>query len=136
LCGQTTQEEEGAESDKGKRRRINDDGESMMSETKTVEIVADEGWEWAIVEIMGHRSHACRAREVEKFGAKMIRVDVPLKGDPATNGWETHFYGGASVFSYTPTDEASVMKINKPYDAVARYRLPAPSEHEMDEEPF
>lgn len=68
-------------------------------------------WEWAVVEIFGHRSHAGRAREEEKFGAKMLRIDVPLKGDPDANGWETHFYGGSSIFSYTLTDEASVMKI-------------------------
>lgn len=86
----------------------------------------DDGWEWALVEVMGHRSHWGRAREVERFGAKMIRVDVPIKGDPAVNGWETHFYGGSAIFSYTPTDEASVMRANKPYEPAARYRLPAP----------
>jgi len=41
----------------------------------------------------GHRSHWGRSREEERFGAKMIRIDVPNQGDPA-KGWTTHYYGG------------------------------------------
>lgn len=92
----------------------------------------DDGWEWAIVEIFGHRSHAGRTREEERFGAKMLRIDVPIKGDPSANGWETHWYGGSSIFSYTLTDEDSVMRSNKPWDAPARYRLPGPEEVDSD----
>ena len=40
------------------------------------------GWEWMLVEIMGHRTHWGRSREEERFGAKMLRIDVPVKGDP------------------------------------------------------
>lgn len=86
------------------------------------------GWEWAIVEIFGHRRHAGRAREEERFGSKMLRIDVPIKGAPAANGWETHWYGGSSIFSYTLTDEDSVMRANRPYEPPAAYRLPAPDE--------
>ncbi len=93
--------------------------------------MADEtqetGWEWAMVEIFGHRSHAGRAREEERFGTKMLRIDVPIKGEPAVNGWETHWYGGSSIFSYTLTDEESVFRANKPYEAPSRYRLPPPA---------
>lgn len=88
--------------------------------------IENDGWEWAMVEIFGHRSHAGRAREEERFGSKMLRIDVPIKGDSVANGWETHWYGGSSIFSYTLTDEDSVMRSNKPYQAPARYRLPAP----------
>jgi len=88
----------------------------------------DDGWEWAMVEIMGHRKHAGRVREVERFGTKLMRVDVPIDGDPA-KGWETHFYPGTALFSYTPTDEASVMRANKPYEPPARYRLAGPDDH-------
>ncbi len=90
----------------------------------------DEAFEWAIVEIFGHRRHAGRIREEERFGAKMLRIDVPLKGDAETHGWESHYYGGASIFSMTPSDEATVMRINKPYEAAARYTLPAPDDDE------
>lgn len=95
--------------------------------------VAKPGWEWAIVEIMGHRKHYGRTREVERFGAKMLRVDIPKDGDPEKNGWETVFYSGASIFSYSLSDEASVLRANKPYELPARYRLPAPGTPEEAE---
>ena len=114
-----------------------------MSDTATLEQPAapasDEGWEWCFLEILGHRSHWGRSREEERFGTKMIRIDIPIKGDPIANGWETHYYGGASIFSYSLTDEAAVMKRNKPYEPAARYRLPAPEEDDPyrdDDEPF
>lgn len=95
----------------------------------------ENGWEWAMVEIFGHRSHAGRVREEERFGAKLLRIDVPIKGDPAANGWETHWYGGSSIFSFTLTDEDSVMRANKPYESPARYRLPAPDDEPGDDDP-
>lgn len=109
-----------------------------MSETSTAPAEELNGWEWAIVEIFGHRKHAGRTREEERFGAKMLRIDVPNKGDPTANGWATHWYGGASLFSYTLTDEDSVMRANKPYEPPTRYRLPAPDEdeHVSEEDPF
>jgi hypothetical protein len=84
-----------------------------MTDTATIEqaALADEGWEWAIVEIFGHRRHVGKAREEEKFGAKLLRIDVPKFGpgkDDIT--WSSHFYGGSSLFSYTPTDERTVMR--------------------------
>ena len=80
-----------------------------------------DGWEWARVEIFGHRVHCGRTREEERFGSKMLRIDVPNKGDPAMHGWSTLYYGGASIFSFALTDEASAMKANKPY--VSPYAL-------------
>jgi len=95
---------------------------------------AEDGFEWAIVEIFGHRKHAGRAREEERFGAKMLRIDVPTialiksEGQPTEVGgvesWTTHWYGGASHFSFTLTDEASVMRINRPYVPAKRYIAP------------
>ncbi|MCC8949300.1 hypothetical protein H8A97_30415 [Bradyrhizobium sp. Arg62] len=86
-----------------------------MNDTATIEQPAvaavDDGWEWAIVEIFGHRRHVGRSREEERFGAKMLRIDVPKLGpskDDVT--WSTHFYGGSSIFSYTLTDEKTVMR--------------------------
>jgi hypothetical protein len=86
----------------------------------------DDGWEWAIVEIMGHRRHAGRVREEERFGAKMLRIDVPVKGDPSINGWQTMYYGGSSIFSFALSDEATALRMNLPWDAPARVRLPPP----------
>ena len=72
--------------------------------------------EWARVEIMGHRQHYGRISEAERFGSKMLRVDVPTE-DPDV--YETHFYGGASIFGITPTTEATARAY------ASRYR-PAP----------
>jgi len=72
---------------------------------------ADEGWEWAIVEIFGHRRHVGKAREEEKFGSKLLRIDVPTLGPGEGEiTWASHYYGGSSLFSYTPTDEKTVMR--------------------------
>jgi hypothetical protein len=97
----------------------------QVEQQQPLPIEAD-GWEWMLVEIMGHRSHWGRARQEERFGAQMLRIDVPVKGDPATHGWETHYYGGASIFSFTLTDEATAMARNKPLEPPSRVRLPAP----------
>lgn len=97
-----------------------------MTEAAEVETVDADGWEWAIVEIFGHRRHAGRAREEERFGAKMLRIDVPKAGDPAANGWTTFFYTGGAIFSYALADEPAVMRINKPWEPPSRMSLPAP----------
>lgn len=105
-----------------------------METAAATETPLDEGFEWAIVEIFGHRKHAGRSREEERFGAKMLRIDVPTIGINQAEGkpdevggvesWTTHWYGGASLFSYTLTDEATVMRINRPYVAASRYIAP------------
>lgn len=84
-------------------------------------------FEWAIVEIFGHRRHAGRIREEERFGAKMLRIDVPVEGK-ADGRYETLWYGGSSIFSLALTDEPSVMRLNQRGDAPGRYSLPAPQE--------
>lgn len=95
---------------------------------------------WACVEIFGHRKHYGRVTEVEKFGTKMLRIDVPtvreapLLGQPET--FETFIYGGGSIFSLTPmTEEASRKWADyerpKPYNEVAR--LPSPDRYNDEE---
>lgn len=97
----------------------------------------DDGWEWMIVEVMGHRRHAGRVREVERFGAKFMRVDVPNKGDPEAHSWTTRFYPPGSLFGFTPADRDAVMAVNKPYEAPARVALPRYIEEEDDDDrPF
>jgi hypothetical protein len=91
-------------------------------------------YEWAIVEVFGHRRHAGRCREEERFGEKMLRIDIPKDGDPENMGWETVYYGGSSIFSYTLTDEANALRINKPYVSPYRISLPAPDVEEDDDD--
>lgn len=95
------------------------------------EAAEDDGWEFAHVEVFGHQSYWGRCREVEKFGAKLLRIDVPAIGvDGKVTEWMTRFYGGSSVFSYSPCTEAAMLKANKPY--VSPYRLQAPKAPEDD----
>lgn len=69
---------------------------------------------WACVEIFGHRRHYGRISEVEKFGTKMLRVDVPAaEGAPLLGHdeqFETFLYGGGSIFSMTPMTEEAARK--------------------------
>ena len=64
--------------------------------------MSDYQTEWAQVEIFGHRQHWGRIFEVERFGAKMLRIDIPTD-DPEV--FEAVFYGGSSIFSLTPCTE-------------------------------
>lgn len=93
------------------------------AQTVGAEREAAEGWEWAVVEVFGHRRHAGRTREEERFGAKLLRVDVPNKGDSDAHGWTTHFYGGSAIFSFTLCDREAALKANKPWEPPARLAL-------------
>lgn len=89
---------------------------------------------WACVEIFGHRRHYGRISEVERFGAKMIRIDVP-SAEPAT--FDTFFYGGAAIFSVTPCTEESARswaERMRPKPYMPRRELPPPEDDERDEE--
>lgn len=48
-----------------------------------------------------------------------------------------HWYGGPSIFSFTLTDEESVMRINRPYYSPQRYIAPPDPDFDEieDEEP-
>ncbi len=117
----------------------------MDTPVQNVADAAEADFEWAVVEIMGHRKHAGRVREEERFGAKMLRVDVPtvVLTPPTEEGgqptatvekWTTHWYGGPSIFSFTLTDEESVMRINRPYYSPQRYIAPPDRFDEDDDD--
>lgn len=95
---------------------------------------ATEGWEWMLVEVLGHRRHYGRVREEERFGAKLLRVDVPLKGDPTSHGWQTHYYASGSLFGLTPCTREAAITANKPYEPPARYALAGPRDHDGEDE--
>ena len=94
-----------------------------MSETPAEQLVEsaakDAEPEYAILEVFGHRKHAGRVYEVERFGTKLCRIDIPKDGDFA-KGFTTHYYGGPSIFSMTPCDLGTVERANKPYEPASR----------------
>jgi hypothetical protein len=58
--------------------------------------------EWALVEIMGHKTVVGRITEAVIAGAAFLRIDVPaFNGKPAF----TQFYGAGSVYCISPMSE-------------------------------
>jgi hypothetical protein len=109
----------------------------------------DDGWEWALVEIMGFRKHVGRIREVERFGAKLMRLDEPIymgreEGDRwpykivdlRLDHWVTHHYASSALFGFSLSDETTVMALAQAQAKIARAapaRLPAPETERHDE---
>lgn len=69
---------------------------------------------YAIVEVFGHRRLVGRVSEVERYGSKMLRIDIPIDGD-FDKGFVTQFYGGASIFCETPTTLEMVRQEHRLY---------------------
>ena len=114
-----------------------------MNETANEPGVDGDGFDWRRVEIFGHRTHYGRGREEERYGTKMLRIDIPTvewaeaEGeDPkqVVTGWTTLFYGGSSIFSEALTDEETVLRANAPYRSPSRLTLPAPHDDRRDDE--
>ena len=77
--------------------------------------------QWAIIELMGHVKIAGHVTEVEMFGSKLGRVDIPF-GETFT----TQYFNGSSLYRLTPTTEEiarAVAKNNQPAP-VFRWELP------------
>jgi hypothetical protein len=80
---------------------------------------------WAILEQLGHRRTAGRVTEVEMFGSKMGRIDIPR----ADGTFTTHFFSAASVYAMTPCSEEAARGVaahNQP-EPVHRWELPKPT---------
>lgn len=91
--------------------------------------------EWAQVEVFGHRRHFGRITEVERFGSKLLRIDVPT--DDITV-FETYFYGGGSIFSLARCTEAVARKMAyhaRPQAYLPRSRMPAGMDDDGDQDP-
>lgn len=62
--------------------------------------------EYAIVEILGHRTIIGRVEEVERFGAKLMSIQPLFNGEllPAV------MIGGSSIYQFTPCTAEVAMK--------------------------
>lgn len=103
--------------------------------------MASEGFDWAIVELMGHVRIAGKLSEEERFGVKMGRLDIPdsrpceacagtgqssfmdaapcaaCGGRKAKEFFVTQYFGGASVYRITLVSEQVARHVasqNKP----------------------
>lgn len=104
-----------------------------MNDEEPITENAEESPKWAAVEIFGHRKHVGRITEVEQFGSKMLRIDVP-KSDLPDAEFVSHFYGGASIFGITYVDEATARKLNRPYTSPYLAQLQSPDDDPFDPE--
>ncbi len=77
--------------------------------------------EWCIVELMGHVRIAGLVTEVERFGSKLGRIDIPN-----VEGFTTQFFNGASVYRLTPTTEdiARAVAVSTQPAPIHRWELP------------
>lgn len=55
---------------------------------------------WAIIELMGHRQRGGYVKDVEMFGGKLLRVDIPTD-----SGDVTEFYGCSAIYALRPCTE-------------------------------
>jgi hypothetical protein len=56
---------------------------------------------WAVIELMGHVRIAGRVSEVDRYGSKVGRIDVPQ----ADGTFITQFFGGSSLYRETAVTE-------------------------------
>lgn len=59
---------------------------------------------WAIVELMGHRTRAGLASEIEIAGGKMLRIEIPIATDGEAVA-ATELYSIGAIYSLRPCTE-------------------------------
>lgn len=65
---------------------------------------------WAVVELMGHRRRIGRVSEVEIFGGKMLRIDIPVGVGTEVEDFITEFYGCSAIYAYRPMSEELALR--------------------------
>lgn len=72
---------------------------------------------WAIVELMGHRQRGGYVKDVEMFGGKLLRIDIPVDQEKTV----TEFYGCSALYALRPCTEEIVRDhIKRSYDGDVR----------------
>lgn len=74
--------------------------------------------EYAIVEVMGHRTYVGRITEVERFGSKLMSIEPLFRGQLQ----EAVLISGQSIYQFTPCS-AEVALARAPKED---WQLPAP----------
>jgi hypothetical protein len=59
---------------------------------------------WAVLELFGHRRLGGRVQEIEQFGARMLRIDIPSATEP-NKVYATQTYGGGAIYGCHPVTE-------------------------------
>jgi hypothetical protein len=84
---------------------------------------------WAIIELMGHRQRGGYVKDVEMFGGKLLRVDIPVAPDTTV----TEFYGCSAIYALRPCSEEIVRDhVSKSYGGDPRPVRPVEYRAEPD----
>lgn len=73
-----------------------------MSDTTPISASDMPEGDYAIVEVLGHRTYVGRVTEIERFGTKMLQVE-PMFGDVMLGPVQI---GGGSIYQLTPCTAA------------------------------
>lgn len=77
---------------------------------------------WCILELMGHRQRGGYVKDVEMFGGKLLRIDIPVADDVTV----TEFYGCSPIYSLRPcTEQVAKDFVKTAYDGDVRPVRPA-----------
>jgi hypothetical protein len=80
----------------------------MTDQIETPDVATPElpEGEYAIVEVLGHRTYIGRVTEVERFGTKLMSIEPVFKGKllPPV------YVGGGSLYQFTPIDKATAQR--------------------------
>jgi hypothetical protein len=90
---------------------------------------------WAIVELLGHRSHAGFVREIQLFGVAMLEIFVPYRDKDGVQF--VHVHSGSALYGIHPSTKA-YCKDNAPYSAddMSRPQLTAATDQEDHDDDY
>jgi hypothetical protein len=97
--------------------------------------------EYAIVEVLGHRTIVGRVEEVERFGTKLMSIEPLFQGQLLA----AVLIGGSSIYQFTPcsADVAALRQPKENWQLPASIRaalppemLPAPEHEDVEEADF
>jgi len=79
-----------------------------------------------VLELMEHRRLGGFVSEVEVFGGKLLRIDIPAPDETM----QTQFYSASSLYCITPTTEdiARAVALRNQPQPVHFYELPVPAD--------
>lgn len=88
----------------------------MTEDTAVTEELPDG--EYAVIEVLGHRTYVGRVEEVERFGTKLMSIEPLFRGKflPPV------LISGTSIYQFTPCDKATAAQRSPKHE----YQLPAP----------
>lgn len=113
------------------------EGADLAPETPTL----PDG-EYAIVEVLGHRTIVGRIEEVERFGSKLMSIEPIFAGKLLPTAV---LIGGGSIYQYTPCTREVAAERGPKHDyqlpssirvTISAEALPAPEDDPFEEIPF